>query len=179
MINGAHSDSAIRGSFSIDNGDSSQYITFKIRVRNWFFGSKNQDFFPKQQFLFRDSRLLKSVIDKDLKKSRNKCFFHDSKLGTKTKTNFKRLFQELKTLCFSAFIIFWRNVKYRWTSLELISWNGTWKEKFVLFISSITNEIRHFHVAVMQWLIKTVYLSKPIAFLTFSMPWSVFVAKAP
>ena len=84
MINGAHSDSAIRGSFSIDNGDSSQYITFKIRVRNWFFGSKNQDFFPKQQFLFRDSRLLKSVIDKDLKKSRNKCFFHDSKLGTKT-----------------------------------------------------------------------------------------------
>ena len=140
MINGAHSDSAIRGSFSIDNGDSSQYNTFKIRVRNWFFGSKNQDFFPKQQFLFRDSRLLKSVIDKDLKKSRNKCFFHDSKLGTKTKTNFKRLFQELKTLCFSAFIIFWRNVKYRWTSLELISWNGTWKEKFVLLIYFLHNK---------------------------------------
>ena len=45
MINGAHSHLAIRGSFTIDNGDSSQNITFKIRVRNWFFGSKNQDFF--------------------------------------------------------------------------------------------------------------------------------------
>ena len=48
-----------------------------------------------------------------------------------------------------------------------------------LFISSITNEIRHFHVAVMQWLIKTVYLSKPIAFLTFSMPWSYLLLKLP
>ena len=96
MINGAHSDSAIRGSFSIDNGDSSQYITFKIRVRNWFFGSKNQDFFPKQQFLFRDSRLLKSVIDKDLKKSRNKCFFHDSKLGTKNKNKFQETFSRIE-----------------------------------------------------------------------------------
>ena len=129
MINGAHSHSSIGGSFSIDNGDSSQNVTFKIRVRNWFFWIQKTrlfpDFFPKQQFLFRDSRLSKLVIDRDLKKSRNKCFFHDSNLGTKTKTNFtlspfttvfpglencwanlKRLFQELKTLCFSAFIPF-------------------------------------------------------------------------
>ena len=47
MINGAHSHSAIRGSFSInvDNGDSSQNVTFKIRVRNCFFRSRNKDFF--------------------------------------------------------------------------------------------------------------------------------------
>ena len=44
--------------------------------------------FPKQQFLFWDSRLSKSVIDRDFKKSRNKCFFHDSNLSTKTKTYF-------------------------------------------------------------------------------------------
>ena len=110
------------------------------------------DFFPKQQFLFRDSTLSKSVIDRALKKSRNKCFFHDSNLGTKTKTNFtlspfttlfpglencwanfKRLFQELKTLCFSAFFIpFWQNVTYRRISLELISWNSTQKENFLV-----------------------------------------------
>ena len=52
LINEAHSCSAIRGSFTIDNGDSSENITFKIRVRKLVFGSKNQDFFPKEQFFF-------------------------------------------------------------------------------------------------------------------------------
>ena len=126
MINGASSHSAIRGSFSIDNGDSSQNITFKIRVRNLFFGSKNQDcfqtFFQNNSFVFRDSRLLKSVIDKDLKKSRNNWFKlrHKKNISPFTTlfpglencwANFKRLCQELKTLCFSAFIPFWRNLK--------------------------------------------------------------------
>ena len=45
MINGAHSHSAIRGSFSLDNGDSSQKVTLKITVHKWFFGYRNQDFF--------------------------------------------------------------------------------------------------------------------------------------
>ena len=56
MINGAHSHSSIRGSFSIDNGDSSQKVSFKITVRNWFFGYRNQDFiqtfFQNNSFFF-------------------------------------------------------------------------------------------------------------------------------
>ena len=92
MINGAHSHSAIRGSFSIDNGDGSQNVTFKIRVHNWFFGSKNQDFFhafsQNNIFFFRDSRLSKLVIDRDLKNNRNKMLLSWFKLRHKNKNKF-------------------------------------------------------------------------------------------
>ena len=58
---------------------------------------------------------------------------------------FKRLFQELETLCepwkwicifsnFGAFIPFWRNVKYWWISLELISCNSTQKKIVVAYL---------------------------------------------
>ena len=126
----------------------------KSRFVNGFLDTEIKTFsrlFPKQQFLFRDSTLSKSVIDRDLKKSRNKCFFHYSNLGTKTKinftlspfttlfpglencwANFKSFFKKWR-LCPSVhFIPFWRNITYRWISLELISWNSTQKENFVV-----------------------------------------------
>ena len=208
MINGAHSNSVTSGSFNIDNCDSGQNVTFKIRVRNWFFGSKNQDYFQtffqnNYSFFFETQGYQNRWSIMTLKKAGTNAFFmiqtFTSSLFTtlfpgleNRRANFKRLFQELKTLCepwkwicifsnFSAFIPFWRDVEYLWISIKLISWNSTQKEKFVAayFISSITHEIRHFHATVMQWLIKTVYLSKPIAFFTFSMPWSSSLLKLP
>ena len=102
MINGAHSHSAIRGSFSIDNGDGSQNVTFKIRVHNWFFGSKNQDFFhafsQNNIFFFETQGYQNWWSIETLKTTGTKCFYHDSNLGTKTcknKFHFISIYQSL------------------------------------------------------------------------------------
>ena len=93
--------------------------------------------------------------------------------------NLKMNLHFFKLWCICFFSMRMSNVgKFPW------SWflgDGTQREKncCCLFISSITHEIRHFHVAVMQWLIKTVYLAKPIAFLMFSMWWSSSLLKLP
>ena len=115
LINGAHSCLAIRGNFSINNGDSSQNITFKIRVRKLVFGSKNQDFFSKTAVFFQTKGYQNRWPIETLKKQ-EQSFSQDSNLGTKTKTDFtlspfttllpvlenswqiSRLFQEFKTL---------------------------------------------------------------------------------
>ena len=63
----------------------------------------------------------------------------------------------------------------------MISWRWYSERKncCCLFISSKTHKVRHFHVVVMQWRIKTVYLSKPVAFLMFSMWWLSSLLKLP
>ena len=69
-------------------------------------------------------------------KNKNKFHFisiyHTFSRSGKLLGKFQELFQEMKTLSFSAFIPFWRNITYRWISLELISWNSTQKENFVV-----------------------------------------------
>ena len=103
LINGAHSCSAIRGSFSIDNGDSSQNITFKIRVVKLVFGSKNQDFFPKQQFFFQTQGYQNTWPIEALKKAEKRfsLYLHlpDFYQVWKIAGQISRLFQEFKTLC--------------------------------------------------------------------------------
>ena len=80
MINGAHSHSAIRGGFSVDNGDGSQLTSLlKLGFITGFLDPKISTFsrlFPKTTVSFSGLKVMKIlVIDRDLKKSRNKCFF--------------------------------------------------------------------------------------------------------
>ena len=102
-------------------------------------------------------------------------FFKNSRLCANPENEFA-FFQTLVHL-----FLFDENVECWYISLELISW-GQYSERkncCCLFISPRTHEIRHFHIAVKNWLIKTVYLSKPIAFLMFSMWWSSSLLKLP
>ena len=91
MINGAHSHSAIRRSFSIDNGDSSQKVTLKITVRKWFFGYRNQDFFQTffqhNSFFFETQRYQNRWSIETLKKA-GTLLFSWFKLRHKNKNKF-------------------------------------------------------------------------------------------